>query len=84
MVIDNAGVGYDTTVEFGLAIPGSGLDSHELEDVISLEHLGRLDGPHRAELGREDLSYLRHGEIPVDLGSVDCGSETDAGIAGVL
>ena len=84
MVIDHAGVGDDTTVKLGLSVAGSGLDGHEFEDVVSLEHLGRLDGPHRAELGREDLGDLRHGEIPVDLGSVDCGSETDAGIAGVL
>ena len=83
VLIDGAGIGHDTTVELGLSCLGSGLDGYELVDVVSCETLGRVDGPHCPELGREDLGDLRHLEILVDLGGVYCGSKAYAGITGL-
>ena len=82
-VIGNTGVGDGTAVERGLAVTGGGLDSDEFINVAARYAVGRLDGPHRTEFGREDILDLRHGEVAVDDSGVGGLGETDAGVAPV-
>lgn len=71
VVIGNARVGNDTSVERGFPVTARSLYCNEFVDVVGSCKFAWLYRPHRTEFRREKFRYLRNCEKSVDFCSVN-------------